>query len=176
MIAPLFCCSEYLVDSRGFVLSKRGKPLKPSINHKGYEIINVIVNGKRIGISVHKAVAMAFCSGYEIGKQVNHIDGNKRNNDYMNLEWVTAKENIYHSNHILGNCTGSDNPMARAIVGIDKKTGECKYSFNTIIEAGRYFASANTKRARHIQNVICRVLQHKPGRKTYKGCTWKYND
>lgn len=56
MIRPLFCSSEYMVDDRGFILSKRGKPLKPSINHSGYQIVNLMIDGKRVGLGVHTAV------------------------------------------------------------------------------------------------------------------------
>lgn len=78
MVKPLFCCSDYLVDSRGFVLSKKkGTPLKYSLNPRGYCIINLMINGKPVGLSVHSAVAHTFLDGYEDGLQVNHIDGNK---------------------------------------------------------------------------------------------------
>ena len=47
---------------------------------------------------VHKLVAIKFCHnpfGIYEGREitVDHIDGNKTNNHYTNLEWVTAKEN-----------------------------------------------------------------------------------
>lgn len=46
---------------------------------------------------VHRLVAMAFVKGMVSGKEVNHIDGNKRNNAASNLEWVTKSENQLHA-------------------------------------------------------------------------------
>lgn len=49
---------------------------------------------------VHKIVAMFFCDnpfGVTTGREVtvDHIDGNKTNNHYTNLEWVTMEENVH---------------------------------------------------------------------------------
>lgn len=43
---------------------------------------------------VHVAVAKLFVSGYKEGLEVNHKDGDRTNNIYTNLEWVTRLENI----------------------------------------------------------------------------------
>ena len=177
MVKPLYCCSEYLVDDRGFVISKRGKPLKPSTNFRGYQIINIMYNGKRIGLGVHTAVARAFCEGYSPNLQVNHKDGNKSNNAANNLEWVTQKENVLHAIYELGfDKKEENNPNARAIIGKDKNTFEIIYSFPALITAGRYFSNGDEKRARHIQDIIYKVIKKEYGKKTYKGCIWEYDD
>jgi len=46
---------------------------------------------------VHRLVAAAFCERRNGCEYVNHKDGNKLNNHYLNLEWVTQSENNYHA-------------------------------------------------------------------------------
>lgn len=45
------------------------------------------------GMAVHRLVAKAFVPNPENKKYVDHIDGNRLNNDASNLRWVSAKEN-----------------------------------------------------------------------------------
>ena len=48
-------------------------------------------------IKVHRIVASSFVSGKTSERcEVNHIDGNKRNNCANNLEWCTRSDNIRH--------------------------------------------------------------------------------
>src|SRR5437879_4855903 len=51
-------------------------------------------NGVRKTFYVHRVVAKAFHGDFSHTKlEVDHIDGNWKNNDYRNLEWVTCLEN-----------------------------------------------------------------------------------
>ena len=84
----------YSVTNKGRVYNeKRGKFLKPSVNSSNYK--KVVLNGKNL--YVHRLVAEAFCDNPDNLCEVNHKDGNKWNNNYTNLEWVTKSENAQHA-------------------------------------------------------------------------------
>ena len=167
---------EYSVDTNGMVYSKKGKPLKYSLNHSGYCIVNFMVNGKRKGFAIHTLVARQFITNNDINKtQVNHKDGDKTNNHIDNLEWVTPKENTQHAINVLGfDNSGERNYNAKKVFGFDKKSGELKYSFPCVMDAGRYFSDGNETKARYIQDIICGIINGYNGKKSYRGCIWRY--
>jgi hypothetical protein len=76
----------------------KGKLRKP-LNVKGYLSINLIdkKSGKSTRNGVHVFVAHAFIPNPQNKKCVNHIDGNKQNNNVKNLEWCTHQENNIHA-------------------------------------------------------------------------------
>lgn len=82
----------------------RGKIKKLTINKKGYLKITLFKNGKGNTREVHRIIAEAFIPNIENKSQVNHIDGNKQNNNVENLEWVTPRENNIHSIEVLEHC------------------------------------------------------------------------
>jgi hypothetical protein len=90
----------YQVSNLGRVRSlKNGKVyvFKEHIDNHGYAYGFLYISRKhkprQIRFKTHKLVAKYFCEGYAEGLVVDHIDGNKRNNVYTNLEWVTPSEN-----------------------------------------------------------------------------------
>lgn len=73
--------------------------LNGDINSAGYKRV-VLYTPKRKRFFIHRLVALNFCNGYSENLVVNHIDGNKLNNHYMNLEWITRSENDLHAEKI----------------------------------------------------------------------------
>ena len=72
------------------------RDLKPSTN-KRYKEVKLYKNGTKRSIKVHRIVAQAFVPNPYGKPQVNHIDGNKDNNNADNLEWCTQAENNRHA-------------------------------------------------------------------------------
>ncbi len=63
----------------------------------GYDIVVLHKKSKKYTAGVHRLIALHFIDNPENKPQVNHKDGNKKNNSIENLEWATSQENIQHS-------------------------------------------------------------------------------
>jgi hypothetical protein len=83
----------YLIGNLGNVKSPKDKILKKAKSNSGYECINI----KNKGYFIHRAICFAFKQTLEGKCFVNHIDGNKLNNNIENLEWCTKSENTKHA-------------------------------------------------------------------------------
>lgn len=96
--------SDYEVSNLGRVLSrntyfKHSKILSYGKLPSGYKTVCLSKNGERKNLSVSRLVAKAFIPNPLLKKEVNHKNGIKIDNCYLNLEWVTPSENILHAFH-----------------------------------------------------------------------------
>lgn len=90
----------YTITSDGEIYSDNSGLMKTR-NRKGteYQIINLSkLDGKKRTFRVHRLVMMAFKPVENMDElEVNHLDGDKKNNKLENLEWCTASENQKHA-------------------------------------------------------------------------------
>lgn len=133
---------KYQVSNKGRVRNKINKKiLKKRIGTSGYYKVNLYRNKKVKTMEIHRLVAVAFIKSSKNKNEVNHIDGNKLNNNIINLEWVTHKENIEHAwkNKLFESVReasrrcGKDNPNAKKVYQI--KNNIIIGVFDTIKEA-----------------------------------------
>lgn len=118
-----------------------GKVLKQGTNHKGYPIVHLSKDGKQKTITVHRLVALTFIENPLNLPQVNHIDGNKTNNNVSNLEWCDNSYNQIHA-HKTGlfpkyeDTVGWGRP-ARPVAMLDFNTKEVLKTFETLASVQR---------------------------------------
>lgn len=75
---------------------KYGKVIKPGKHRGGYAMVWLSKNGVVKAHTVHRLVADTFLPNPSGLPEINHIDGDKKNNSISNLEWCTRNTNIQH--------------------------------------------------------------------------------
>lgn len=75
----------------------KGKNIKQTLQKNGYYTVDLHKNGKFIRFSVHRLVGIHFIKNPKNKPYINHLDANKQNNVYNNLEWCTQSENIQYA-------------------------------------------------------------------------------
>ena len=92
--------ANYEVSNVGRVRNKKRKNiLSQRINYSGYYVVTLSESGSLHGRTkrVHRLVAETFITNPSHKLEVNHLDGNKLNNNVSNLEWATPQENMNHA-------------------------------------------------------------------------------
>lgn len=86
---------NYFITTYGRVINnKTGKELFGRPNLGGYIQVGLYDrDGVLKWFLVHRLVAETFIPNITGSEEVDHIDGNKLNNDVRNLRWVTSSEN-----------------------------------------------------------------------------------
>lgn len=138
---------RYSISNDGQVRNDiTAKILKQQISRSYYSVRLYNDNGPKWK-RVHRLVASAFCGPHSDEMEVNHIDGDKLNNNADNLEWVTKRENQIHAIFVLGkeHCFENLKKMAvkneipvlcvetGEVFASTRKAGEAKGIYNTSI-------------------------------------------
>lgn len=118
--------NKYILYEDGTIFSEYvGRKLTLHPNGRGYMSTVLRFNGGCVNIRVHRLVAENFVENPNGFKEVNHIDGDKRNNHSSNLEWCTRTRNIQHAydNELRKRPVGENNP--RNIISENKVREIC---------------------------------------------------
>ena len=124
---------ERVVEHRRYgKMLVNAKLLKPWDNMHGYCNVNLIKDGERKVCKVHRLVAEAFIPNPENKYAINHKDGDKKNNHYLNLEWCTKSENELHKCRVLGRYGGGPRRKERCKDGRiqEESTGDSTEAFD----------------------------------------------
>ena len=119
----------YSVNENGDVMGQKGL-LSLNSKHK-YQQVHIYQNGKRYIDYAHRLVAEAFIPNPDNKAEVNHINGNKKDNRVSNLQWVSRAENMKHAydNGLVKVPVmfGEDNPSYKHGKEVGNYRGQRKY-------------------------------------------------
>ena len=82
---------DYEVSDKGEIRNSEGLILSQRLSRNGYLRVNLKSKGKYKTVEVHRVVAQAFL-GAIYKKQVHHKNGDRTDNNVMNLQIVSKKE------------------------------------------------------------------------------------
>lgn len=173
----------YQVSNLGRVKSlnygKSGKEglLKPKTRKNGYLEIGLRKEKKSKYILVHRLVALAFVDGYEEGLVVNHIDENKQNNVWTNLEWVTSQYNVQYSAYKLTRENQSEETRKKKS---ESHIGEKNHNYDNgkrvlCVETGEIFSTV-IKASKSINRCHSNIIRAIQRNGKCGGYHWEYVD
>lgn len=150
---------EYQVSDTGLVkTTKTGRVLRPAVSRHGYERVCLFKMDRERRYRVHRLVAMAFIPNPDNLPQVNHKDGNKRNNHVSNLEWITNEDNMHHAKEH-GLRAGHERfceSKKKRVIATNVASGE-QIVFDSILAARKTIGTC------HVQEVLKGIRQQAKG-------------
>lgn len=87
----------YTLREDGAVFNRVGRRLYEGRNAKGYSQVNIYLNGSGKTFRLARLLAIHLIENPDNLSDVDHIDGDRENNNLSNLRWISHGENIKHS-------------------------------------------------------------------------------
>lgn len=163
-----------LIKKNGIRYTLKERILRPAPMTSGYSFVTLYKETNSKMLSMHRLAAAAFIPNPENKPQVNHLNGNRKDNRVENLEWCTVSENLKYSFKYLGRKSespslgkfGKDNHLSKKVQQIDRFTDTPISDFNGVAEASRLTGVEKSNIA-----AVCRSNKFT---RTAGGFKWKF--
>jgi hypothetical protein len=117
-----------------------GRMLKHRVHKQGYLTVVLAKDNKGKSHFIHRLLMLAFSPvSNSDDLDVNHIDGNKKNNSLDNLEWLTPQANTRHARLVL-NAWGERQVRGERVAG-SKLTADKVREIRRLRESGMTYKS-----------------------------------
>jgi len=105
----ILTATGYYIGEDWHIYSKKGKPASRMMSN-GYYLCRMYIKGKDVAFMEHRVI-WAWANGdIPDGLVINHLDYNRSNNNIVNLELVTQKENMaYSHDRVVANISFGEN-------------------------------------------------------------------
>lgn len=166
-IGNVKCLAYNTVDVFGRKYFKDEHNLSLIKHQSGYIVVNLRKNGSSTVYKVHRLVAKAFIDNPDNKPTVDHIDGDKTNNNVSNLRWCTLQENKRNPNTFSKSIAAT----AKSCKSRIKKVYQLDSNYNVI---GKYDSAEEAAKAVNCSSVLihrcCNIHT-----RTAKGYHWSYS-
>ena len=145
---------DYLASKCGKILSlkyNKKRILKFRKNRNNYLTFHFCENNKKRNFYIHRFVFETFKGSIPKGMEIDHVDGDKKNNSITNLQLLTKKENIRKS-------------CCKKVVSFNIETKE-KIIFDSLTEAGEYYKICSRTVGCNCQKISKITKSKKDGKK-----------
>lgn len=155
---PIQGFPNYEISNYGNIKNIKSNRDMSIINGGKYPTIGLHKNGNRYWYHIHVLVMETFYGPNIHGLEINHIDGNKRNNNINNLEYVSRSDNMKHAYRMNLKKPSGPHPIRKMSIN------EINQTFDNIHECARFIGGD--------YSTIAKCL--KGYHKQHKGYTFKY--
>lgn len=153
--------TEYSISDSGDVRKDTNNYILSQSTQQNYKFVTLLIEGKQKRMRVHRLVAETYIENPDNKPYVNHINGQRDDNNVENLEWVTPSENTQHA-------------VATGLMNNGRKRAVIQYNLDGIKMMVFESATEAARQTGGSQSKICDCC--KRHRETANDYQWRYAD